>query len=50
MKAVADEANEVAVKDYVLIGFQVVESERQIVSLYRCAVVPQLSSGSLVGE
>lgn len=49
MKAVAEEANEALRKGYSIVGFQVVESELLIVSLYR-RVPAELVSAALTGE
>jgi hypothetical protein len=50
MKAVADEANAAGPKGYVLLGFQVVESEKVVVALYRQGVGAQPLESPLVGE
>ena len=50
MLAMAEEANEVHGKGYTLVGFQVVESEKQIAGLYRRAAAPAAPGATLVGE
>lgn len=48
MRAVQDESNDVVPKGYALVGFQVVESEKMIVSLYRR--MPAATGAVLTGE
>ena len=51
MQAVAAEGNRVAADGYLMVGYQVVESEKQVVVLYRRVTRPKdAADSSLTGE